>query len=238
MLTEEEKNLMRRCLDAVRRSMPGFMPRQPQLRMMATVAHALAAIGDPTGREEGSQLAVIEAGTGKTLGYLLPALALAHLRGKHLVVASSTVALQEQLLHKDVPALRQCLPFDAWWQRGTPATSARCGLRVASVPAPRRLAIRMRSCRTTHQTELPGPMAACSGDWPMPSPRALGTVTEMPGRIRFPTPTARVASAASAPVQALPFLPWSAEDEERRPDHCQPRFPAGSRRYGARFGAS
>ncbi len=114
MLTEEEKNLMRRCLDAVRQGMPGFTSRQPQLRMMATAAHALAAIGDPHAREEGAHLAVIEAGTGtgKTLGYLLPALTLAHLRGKHLVVASSTVALQEQLLHKDVPALRQCLPFD------------------------------------------------------------------------------------------------------------------------------
>jgi len=114
MLTEEEKNLMRQCLDAVRRGMPGFTPRQPQLRMMATAAHALAAIGDPAAREEGAHLAVIEAGTGtgKTLGYLLPALALAHLRGKHLVVASSTVALQEQLLHMDVPALRQCLPFE------------------------------------------------------------------------------------------------------------------------------
>lgn len=114
MLTEEEKNLMRRCLDAVRRGMPGFTSRQPQLRMMATAAHALAAIGDADAREGGAHLAVIEAGTGtgKTLGYLLPALALARLRGKHLVVASSTVALQEQLLHKDVPALRQCLPFE------------------------------------------------------------------------------------------------------------------------------
>lgn len=114
MLTEEEKDCMRRCLDAVRQGMPGFISRQPQLRMMATVAHALAAIADPDAHEQGAHLAVIEAGTGtgKTLGYLLPALALAHLRGKHLVVASSTVALQEQLLHKDVPALRQCLPFE------------------------------------------------------------------------------------------------------------------------------
>lgn len=74
----------------------------------------MAAFGSHPLEEEGAHLAVIEAGTGtgKTLGYLLPALALAHLRGKHLVVASSTVALQEQLLHKDVPALRQCLPFE------------------------------------------------------------------------------------------------------------------------------
>ena len=114
MLTEEEKNLMRSCLDAVRRGIPGFTSRHPQLRMMATVAHALAAIGDAAAHEEGAHLAVIEAGTGtgKTLGYLLPALVLAHLRGKHLVVASSTVALQEQLLYKDVPALCRCLPFE------------------------------------------------------------------------------------------------------------------------------
>lgn len=114
MLAEHEKGLIRRCLDAVRQGMPGFTSRQSQLRMMAAVAHALATIGDEAGRAQGAHLAVIEAGTGtgKTLGYLLPALVLAHLRGKHLVVASSTVALQEQLLHKDVPALRQCLPFE------------------------------------------------------------------------------------------------------------------------------
>ncbi|MCL1960663.1 MAG: ATP-dependent DNA helicase DinG [Desulfovibrionaceae bacterium] len=114
MLTEKEKDYMRRCLDAVRRGMPGFQSRQPQLRMMAAVAHTLAAIGKPDARQQGAHLAVIEAGTGtgKTLGYLLPALVLARLRGKHLVVASSTVALQEQLLHKDIPALRQCLPFE------------------------------------------------------------------------------------------------------------------------------
>lgn len=59
----------------------------------------------------GAHIAVIEAGTGtgKTLGYLVPALVLARRRRKHLVVSSSTVALQEQLSFKDAPALQQVL---------------------------------------------------------------------------------------------------------------------------------
>jgi len=50
MPTEEEKDLMRCNLDAVRQGMPGFTSCQPQLRMMATAAHALAAIGDASAR--------------------------------------------------------------------------------------------------------------------------------------------------------------------------------------------
>lgn len=61
------------------------------------------------GIKPGANIAVIEAGTGtgKTLGYLVPALVLAYSRRKHLVVSSSTVALQEQISLKDAPALQQ-----------------------------------------------------------------------------------------------------------------------------------
>lgn len=41
LLTEEEKTLMRRCLDAVRRGMPGFTSRQPQLHQTSVGAAAL-----------------------------------------------------------------------------------------------------------------------------------------------------------------------------------------------------
>ncbi|MFT3815644.1 MAG: ATP-dependent DNA helicase DinG [Acidovorax sp.] len=115
MLTLEEKQLMQRCLDAIREGSPGFRTRRPQLQMMAAVAHALSRVD--AGEEEralGAHLAVIEAGTGtgKTVGYLLPALVLAHLRGRKVIVSSSTVTLQEQLQHKDLPALLRHLPFE------------------------------------------------------------------------------------------------------------------------------
>jgi len=114
MLTPHEMELMQRCLDAVRSGSPGFRTRRPQLQMIAAVAHALARVSAPDEeRAAGAHLAVIEAGTGtgKTVGYLLPALVLSHLRGRPLVVSSSTVTLQEQLLLKDVPALARHLPF-------------------------------------------------------------------------------------------------------------------------------
>ncbi|MXX07528.1 MAG: ATP-dependent DNA helicase DinG [Gammaproteobacteria bacterium] len=86
----------RRILDA-----RGFRPRQGQRRMIAEIFNTLAEQG-----EEGKgPVCVVEAGTGtgKTLAYLLAGLPLAMERGLKLVVATVTVALQEQLVNKDIP---------------------------------------------------------------------------------------------------------------------------------------
>src|ERR1700687_1862655 len=48
-------------------------------------------------------------GTGKSLGYLVPAL----LSGQRVVVSTATLALQEQLLTKDIPQLRSVLASSA-----------------------------------------------------------------------------------------------------------------------------
>ncbi|CAM3423485.1 ATP-dependent DNA helicase DinG [Paracidovorax anthurii] len=115
MLSDDEKARMQSCLRTLREAMPGFASRRSQLIMMAEVAHALSALGDgKEGLADAAQrIAVIEAGTGtgKTLGYLLPAIVLARSRGLSVVVSSSTVALQEQLMTKDLPALQQYLPL-------------------------------------------------------------------------------------------------------------------------------
>src|SRR5258708_12753946 len=54
--------------------------------------------------------ALIEAGTGtgKTLAYLIPALA----AGRRVLVSTATKNLQEQLHKKDVPFLQQIIPRD------------------------------------------------------------------------------------------------------------------------------
>jgi DNA polymerase-3 subunit epsilon/ATP-dependent DNA helicase DinG len=54
---------------------------------------------------------LIEAGTGvgKSLAYLLPAALHAIKNGERVVVSTNTIALQEQLLSKDIPALREIL---------------------------------------------------------------------------------------------------------------------------------
>ena len=76
-----------------------LVPRWGQRQMIAEVANALADA------EAETPIAVVEAGTGtgKTIAYLVAALPIARARGKKLVVASATVALQEQLLLRDLP---------------------------------------------------------------------------------------------------------------------------------------
>lgn len=78
-------------------TMPGFEQRDQQIDMAQRVAEALGKQG---------QL-IIEAGTGtgKSIGYLLPAALLAIERGEPVVISTATIALQDQLLNKDIPAL-------------------------------------------------------------------------------------------------------------------------------------
>lgn len=74
-------------------------PRWGQRQMIAEVANAL---GDADALEA---IAVVEAGTGtgKTIAYTVAALPIARARDKTLVIASATVALQEQLIYRDLP---------------------------------------------------------------------------------------------------------------------------------------
>lgn len=57
---------------------------------------------------------LIEAGTGtgKSLGYLIPALYYSIQNGKKVVVSTHTINLQEQLRQRDLPLLEEVLPFD------------------------------------------------------------------------------------------------------------------------------
>ncbi|RIK45920.1 MAG: exonuclease [Chloroflexi bacterium] len=75
----------------------GFEERPQQLAMMEAAAETF---------NWGGQL-LVEAGTGtgKSLGYLLPAALHAVEKGDRVVVSTATIALQDQLLRKDVPAL-------------------------------------------------------------------------------------------------------------------------------------
>jgi len=90
----------------VARRLPGFVPRPPQLELAAAIEQALA---------DGRHL-VAEAGTGtgKSFAYLLPAAAWAdrHQGQGPVVISTRTIALQEQLEHKDLPFLHAVLPFE------------------------------------------------------------------------------------------------------------------------------
>ncbi|MCZ6785982.1 MAG: ATP-dependent DNA helicase [Planctomycetota bacterium] len=82
---------------AVARALPGFRVREEQREMAASVEEALAS---------GHHL-VVEAGTGvgKTFAYLVPVLLGLKNGTGPVIVATRTIALQEQLVKKDIPFL-------------------------------------------------------------------------------------------------------------------------------------
>ncbi|MGC9025396.1 MAG: exonuclease domain-containing protein, partial [Chloroflexia bacterium] len=106
--TEDERPLDEEGLAALlspgglfARSFPHYEHRPQQVEMLRAVARTLNA---------GGQL-IVEAGTGvgKSMAYLLPAVALAVRRGRPVVISTHTINLQDQLFHKDIPDLRQVL---------------------------------------------------------------------------------------------------------------------------------
>ena len=82
-------------------------PRYGQRVMIAEVAKVFGNVAlDEEGHREGDPaVAVIEAGTGtgKTVAYCLAAIPIARHLGKPLVISTATVALQEQIVLKDLP---------------------------------------------------------------------------------------------------------------------------------------
>lgn len=105
--------------DAVVGAMPGFRCRDGQRKMAAQIAKTLSEAqlgkvdeGEPEPRRA---IAVVQAGTGvgKSLAYSIPAIRMALSRGTRVLISTATVALQEQLVNKDLPALAQKLdqPF-------------------------------------------------------------------------------------------------------------------------------
>ncbi|NQZ31937.1 MAG: ATP-dependent DNA helicase DinG [Oceanospirillaceae bacterium] len=84
-------------------------PRSGQKQMIAHVARVLGGIESDHNneRKNDNHLCVIEAGTGtgKTMAYLLSAVPIARAKECKLVLSTATVALQEQLINKDLPEL-------------------------------------------------------------------------------------------------------------------------------------
>ncbi len=83
---------------ALKESLPDFEPRSHQNYMVGQITKALS--GDFE-----NKVIVVEAGTGtgKSLGYLMSAVSVAKNEGKHVLISTATVALQEQLIDKDLP---------------------------------------------------------------------------------------------------------------------------------------
>jgi DNA polymerase-3 subunit epsilon/ATP-dependent DNA helicase DinG len=86
------------------RLFPGFEHRPQQVAMAQSVTEAFNR-----GRH-----VLVEAGTGtgKSIGYLLPAAFWATQNGRRVVVSTNTINLQDQLIGKDLPELQRILPFE------------------------------------------------------------------------------------------------------------------------------
>src|SRR5580658_8073744 len=81
----------------IARALPGFEARSGQVQMAQSIERGIL---------EGMHT-IVEAGTGvgKSLAYLVPAIR----SGKKVVLSTGTIALQEQLVNKDIPLVRAAL---------------------------------------------------------------------------------------------------------------------------------
>ena len=94
---------VRGALARVTSALPAHEDRPGQVEMAEAVGDAIR-----TGRH---LVVAAGTGTGKTMGYLVPAV----LAGKHVMVATATKALQDQLASKDLPFLATHLGREFEW---------------------------------------------------------------------------------------------------------------------------
>ena len=104
MLTDKLKQLIRQSYKAIGENLSHFNPRKQQTFLIAEIAKTLAGEYN-----KDRKIITIEAGTGtgKSLAYSLGAIPLALTRNKKVCISTATVALQEQLVDKDLPFLKK-----------------------------------------------------------------------------------------------------------------------------------
>ncbi|MDO4411837.1 ATP-dependent DNA helicase [Cutibacterium sp.] len=98
-MAREAAEVTKMCRDLLTMtvSQMGGQERAGQVRMVEAVDQAI--------REELHLLVQAGTGTGKSLGYLAPALVHCIEDGARVIVTTATLALQAQLAHKDIPAI-------------------------------------------------------------------------------------------------------------------------------------
>lgn len=109
MLSADVKTQIRSIYKGIANSLPDFRSRREQNYIVAEISKTLAGEYDKHRR-----IIVVEAGTGigKSLAYILGSIPLALASKKKVCIATATVALQEQLLHKDLPFFLQHSELD------------------------------------------------------------------------------------------------------------------------------
>ena len=157
--------------------------------MLAEIANALSRSKDKEGDDwperAGESIAVIEGptGVGKSLAYLLAGGLMAKSRAKKLVVTSATIALQEQLVNRDLPFVVE--------NSGLPLTFALAKGRGRYLCPQRIFALTAETAQGQlldldptlalwDASRKPARSRPCAS-WPTPSTTANGTATATPG---------------------------------------------------------
>ncbi|MDP2369252.1 ATP-dependent DNA helicase DinG [Rhodoferax sp.] len=112
MNSEELAALSLAAFDHMVAATPGFRSRTGQRDMAQDIATTLAGVDLGAHDDPIRSVAVIQAGTGvgKSAAYAATLVAMAQARKTRLLISTATVALQEQLMTKDLPALAAVLP--------------------------------------------------------------------------------------------------------------------------------
>jgi ATP-dependent DNA helicase DinG len=117
LLSDSLKKQIQSCYSTILENKQ-VKPRVGQRLMIADIARVLGNI-DTTNEdiESGSanpNIAIIEAGTGtgKTLAYCLATIPIAKSLKKKVIISTATIALQEQIIYKDLPELLNLSPLE------------------------------------------------------------------------------------------------------------------------------
>jgi len=105
-LDDAQKASIRDAYAKLQANTPGFTTRRAQSRMIGVVSRALATSG-------GIAVAEAPTGVGKSLGYLTAGVPIALASKKKLVISTGTVALQSQLVERDIPAFLKATGLQA-----------------------------------------------------------------------------------------------------------------------------
>ncbi len=106
VLTDPIKAGIRDAYAKLQANTPGFATRRAQSQMIGLVSRALATSG-------GIGIAEAPTGVGKSLGYLTAGVPIALATKKKLVISTGTVALQSQLVERDIPAFLKATGLEA-----------------------------------------------------------------------------------------------------------------------------
>ncbi|MGF1724198.1 ATP-dependent DNA helicase DinG [Photobacterium nomapromontoriensis] len=107
MLQNQIKQDIKQCYENLGNQLDNFIPRRAQNYLVAEIAKTLG--GEYHAKH---RMLVAEAGTGigKSLSYLMGAIPFAIFNNKKVLISTATVALQEQLINKDLPLFNRVYP--------------------------------------------------------------------------------------------------------------------------------